>query len=113
MQTALLSNANHLLAQLPGPEGQRFATAFAHGTMSVELYAPVGADNQTPHQQDELYIVRSGQATLLVEGEPHPCAAGTVVFVPALADHRFVEFSADFTTWVIFWGPHGGEVEAA
>jgi mannose-6-phosphate isomerase-like protein (cupin superfamily) len=81
--------------------------------MSVELYAPVGVDMQTPHSQDELYIVRSGHAILLVEGEPHPCAVGTAVFVPALANHRFVKFSRDFTTWVIFWGPHGGEVEAA
>jgi hypothetical protein len=23
--------------------------------------------------------------------------------------HRFEEFSADFATWVMFWGPKGGE----
>ena len=23
--------------------------------------------------------------------------------------HRFVDFSDDFGTWVVFWGPEGGE----
>jgi len=32
-----------------------------------------------------------------------------VLFVPARVEHRFEEFSDDFATWVIFWGPKGGE----
>ena len=30
------------LARLPGPNGERFAALLAHGTMSVEVYAPRG-----------------------------------------------------------------------
>ena len=80
--------------------------------MSVELYAPRGVDPQTPHAQDELYIIHAGVATLVCEGEHSHCAAGTVHFVPAGADHHFESFSEDFATWVVFWGPAGGEPAA-
>lgn len=33
------------------------------------------------------------------------------MFVPAGMTHRFEDFSADFVTWVVFWGPEGGESE--
>jgi len=36
-------------------------------------------------------------------------APGMVLFVPAGTTHRFEDFSADFATWVVFWGPQGGE----
>jgi mannose-6-phosphate isomerase-like protein (cupin superfamily) len=109
------ATAAALLAKLPGkltpqwPMGERFTRAFAHGSMSVELYAPVGTDPQTPHAQDEIYIVHAGTATLTLQGERVACAPGTAVFVPAGAEHRFTEFSEGFATWVVFWGPAGGE----
>ncbi|MXY86086.1 MAG: cupin domain-containing protein, partial [Chloroflexi bacterium] len=31
-----------------------------HGTMSVGLYTPHEVDKQSPHNQDEVYIVASG-----------------------------------------------------
>ena len=31
------------------------------------------------------------------------------VVVPAGAVHRFVDFTDDFGTWVVFYGPEGGE----
>jgi len=46
---------------------------------------------------------------LLVEEERFPFVAGDVLFVPANALHRFVEFSDDLVTWAVFWGPEGGE----
>jgi hypothetical protein len=30
-------------------------------------------------------------------------------FVAAGVPHRFESFSDDFATWVVFWGPRGGE----
>lgn len=107
--------ASDLLALLPGrvtdawPDGERFVRALAHGSMSVELYAPVGTDPQTPHSQDELYFPISGEATLRIGNVTHAASPGTVFFVPAGVDHRFETFSEDFSTWVVFWGPQGGE----
>jgi mannose-6-phosphate isomerase-like protein (cupin superfamily) len=111
----LKATAAELLARLPGkpspgwPDGETFAVGLAHGTMSVEIYAPVGTDPQTPHAQDELYIILSGRAVFVIDGERHAAVPGTVLFVGANVEHRFVEFTADFTTWVVFWGPAGGE----
>ena len=51
-----------LLNKIPGkasaewPMGEPFALAFAHGSMSVEIYTPKATDIQTPHDQDELYF---------------------------------------------------------
>jgi len=91
------------------PEGERYAEAFSHGSMSFGLYAPIGRDPQTPHSQDELYIVHSGTAAITIAGDKQACAPGDVFFVAAGIEHRFHGMSADFSAWVVFWGPKGGE----
>ena len=115
MSRALKAAAADLLARLPGKvsgkwtQGERFTRAFAHGTMSVEFYAPAGVDPQTPHTQDELYFIHSGSGDFVLEGERHAFTAGMAFFVPARTEHRFENFTPDFSTWVVFWGPEGGE----
>lgn len=89
--------------------GERFVEAFAHGSMSVELYAPKGIDPQTPHAKDELYFIQSGSGKFIVNTECHEFKAGDCFFVPAGIPHRFESFTDDFATWVVFWGPEGGE----
>ena len=104
-----------LLARIPGPatsrwpEGERFAVALQHGTMKVELYAPEGSDPQAPHRQDELYVVMSGEGEFVCDGTRMAFGPGDVLFAAAGAIHRFENFSDDFATWVIFYGPDGGE----
>ena len=84
---------------------------FSHGSMSVELYKPVEVDHQEPHSQDELYIVASGSG-MFVNGDTRlPFETGEVLFVAAGVEHRFEDFSEDFSTWVIFYGPEGGEID--
>ena len=93
----------------PLQPGRQSALLLAHGTMELRWYAPSGTDMQTPHRQDEIYIVASGSGTFLCGEERHPFGPGDALFVPAGVPHRFEEFSPDFATWVIFWGPDGGE----
>ena len=50
---------NEALARIPGPKGERFAEVFTHGSLSVEIFAPHGVDNQQPHTRDEVYVVAS------------------------------------------------------
>ena len=103
------------LARLPGlptlryPQGEPFARMMAGGTMSVEVFAPKGADMQTPHLQDELYFVHSGSGEIVMNGQRFSAAAGDAFFVAAGVEHRFENFSEDFVTWVVFYGPQGGE----
>jgi len=88
-----------------------FVVVMKHGTMSLEYFAPVKTDTQTPHKQDEIYVVVKGDGFFFREGERVACKKGDVLFVPAGMDHRFENFSDDFATWVIFYDPDGGEEE--
>jgi len=86
-----------------------FKTLFQHGTLSVEIYKPDQVDLQQPHEQDEVYIVVSGSGTF-INGETNSSfGPGDFLFVPAGVEHRFIDFTDDFSTWVIFYGPKGGE----
>ena len=92
-----------------GSDGNRFWQGLAHGSMRTLLFKPLGKDVQQPHRQDEIYIVLSGSGSFSKAGETRPFKAGDVIFVEAGAEHRFETFSEDFATWVVFWGPDGGE----
>jgi oxalate decarboxylase/phosphoglucose isomerase-like protein (cupin superfamily) len=98
------AEASRLLPELPLP----FAVLFERGDVSVELYAPRGADIQSPHTRDELYIIASGSGTFRRADRVCNFNAGDLLFVPAHVAHRFESFSDDFRTWVIFFGPEGG-----
>lgn len=98
----------------PIPEGRRSAEMMAHGSMTLRYYAPSSVDAQTPHDQDEVYIVQAGRGTVLSGRsestlERRAFGPGDAIFVPAGHVHRFVDFSDDFAVWVVFWGPTGGE----
>lgn len=101
--------AQEALNQLDAEKSRLFAKVMEHGTMSVEIYRPVKTDPQTPHKQDELYIVISGNGEFINDGERSFFGKGDVLFVPAGIEHRFENFTDDFATWVIFYGAEGRE----
>lgn len=105
--------------------GHLSALLATHGSLEVRWFAPDPAKPQTPHDRDEIYVVASGScevwragvsapfaedSSLSVAGEDritvHP---GDVIFVPAGTEHQFEAMSSDFGTWMIFYGPEGGE----
>ena len=89
--------------------GERTAYGIRHGSMRAGLYAPRDRDLQTSHRQDELYIIASGTGTFVKNGEHVAFGPQDILFVEAGVEHRFEDFTDDFATWVIFWGPEGGE----
>ncbi|NJQ16226.1 cupin domain-containing protein [Streptomyces bohaiensis] len=78
-------------------------------TMSAGLYAlDAGAqDAQGPHEQDEIYLVVSGRASITVGEETTQVGRGSVVFVPARMPHRFHHVTEDLRVMVIFSPPEG------
>ena len=107
----------------PNDVGRSTALMLAHGSMELRWFAPKREDPQTPHDRDELYIIVSGtgvfmraveslpfdDTTLPVQGEERVrFGPGDALFVAAGTVHRFEEFSDDFATWVVFYGPEGG-----
>ena len=75
--------------------------------MSVGLYALNAGehDPQTPHRQDEVYVVVSGRASLTVGLETTQVARGSVVYVPAGVAHKFHHVSEDLRVLVVFSPP--------
>lgn len=61
-----------------------------------------GTDGQSPHDQDEIYYVQAGHAKIFIEGEDYDLGPGSIVFVPAYAEHRFHSISEDLKTLVFF-----------
>jgi mannose-6-phosphate isomerase-like protein (cupin superfamily) len=94
---------------IPTQDGEFFAGLFRHGSLEVEIYSPKRVDLQKPHSRDELYIVVSGTGWFVVEGSRMRFSAGDALFAAAGEMHRFEDFSDDFLTWVVFYGPEGGE----
>jgi mannose-6-phosphate isomerase-like protein (cupin superfamily) len=66
-----------------------------------------GLDDQTPHTEDEIYVVRSGRATLVATSGIVDVGPGSVVFVPAGEPHKFTEISEDLALVVVFAPPYG------
>jgi len=74
-------------------------------SLALKLYAPRGTDPQTPHTRDEIYIIATGTGEFVRENERITFAPGDVLFAAAGIPHRFENFSDDFATWVMFYGP--------
>ena len=71
------------------------------GTYSI----PAGAvDGQQPHTEDEVYVVLSGRGRLWTPTQVADVGPGTVAFVPAGEEHRFVDVEEELHVTVVF-GP--------
>jgi len=99
-------------AAIPWAEGQHAVEVLRRGTLNVRLSCPTPPNRQTPHEQDEIYVVMSGRGVLVADGERTPFEGGDLMFVAAGTEHHFEEFTEDIAVWVIFYGPPGGEVPA-
>ena len=96
-------------ARIPGPAGEHAAGLWDRGTLKVKLSCPVRPNQQTPHTQDEVYVIVRGRGVLFHDGKRDEFGPGDLMFVAAGTEHRFEDFSDDLTVWVVFFGPEGGE----
>ena len=97
-------------ARIPGPPDAHAISLFQHGTLAIKLSLPVGPNRQTPHEQDEVYIIARGSGFFVHDGKRDAIESGDAMFVAAGTEHHFEDFTKDFAVWVLFYGPSGGEV---
>ena len=99
-------------ALIPGSPGEHAASLWERGTLQVKLSCPVRPNQQTPHAQDEVYVIACGRGVLVHDGKRDELGTGDLAFVAAGTEHHFEDFTDDLTVWVMFFGPQGGEVPA-
>ena len=99
------------LAAVAASGAERYGVLLERGSLEIGFYAPGGTDPQSPHEQDEVYVIHTGHGRFLLGEAEQSFGPGDVLFVAAQTEHRFVDFSDDFGAWVIFFGPQGGERE--
>ncbi|MET7668235.1 cupin domain-containing protein [Micromonospora luteifusca] len=66
-----------------------------------------GVDEQSPHTEDEIYVVTAGRARIVTPDGAADVGPGSVVFVPAGEEHRFVEVTEDLALLVVFGPAYG------
>jgi mannose-6-phosphate isomerase-like protein (cupin superfamily) len=66
-----------------------------------------GLDAQSPHTEDEIYVVTAGRAKIVTPGGAGEVQPGSVIFVPAGEEHRFEEVTEDLALLVVFGPAYG------
>jgi mannose-6-phosphate isomerase-like protein (cupin superfamily) len=99
--------------RIPGPAGEHSVSVLQRGTLNLKLSLPVRPNQQTPHIQDEIYVIAGGRGVLFHDGRRDKFETGDVMFIAAGTEHHFEDFTDDLAVWVVFYGPPGGEVPAA
>lgn len=96
-------NLEALLAELRS-SGEPWLEFFRVSSLRAGLYVlpPGGWDQQSPHQEDELYFVSAGRAAFESGDRREPVTAGSIIFVPAHQPHRFTDIEEELRVLVFF-----------
>jgi mannose-6-phosphate isomerase-like protein (cupin superfamily) len=72
--------------------------------LSCGIYTlPKGArDLQSPHDEDEVYLVVRGKGRVRVGGEERQIGPGSLLYVRATSEHSFFEIEDEVTLLVFF-----------
>ena len=91
-----------------GSEPNHWVVHHSSDDLTVGTYSiPAGGhDDQTPHTEDEIYVVQAGRATLVTSSGSAEVGPGTVVFVPAGEAHQFTGIAEDLALLVLFAPPY-------
>lgn len=87
-----------------GGEQVHWVEQFRVPDLSIGSYsiAAGGIDGQSPHTEDEIYVVTAGRATMEAGGERAAVGPGAVIYVPAGEVHRFTDVTEDLALLVLF-----------
>ena len=93
----------------PDSTGATYVEHLHRTDLSVGTYSlRAGAiDPQSPHAEDEVYVITTGRAKFTGGGQTVDAAAGSVLFVPAGEPHRFHDITEDIAA-LVFFGPAEG-----
>ena len=89
--------------------GRRYLEFLRVPDLSVGLYRLEAGttDPQQPHGEDEVYVVTGGHGRFRAGEEEREVGPGSVLFVPARMEHRFLDVRETLEVLVVF-GPAEG-----
>ena len=96
-----------------GADANDWVVHLSSADLSLGTYSiPAGGeDDQTPHTEDEIYVVQAGRATLVTTSGIVDVGPGSVIYVPAGEAHKFTEVSEDLALVVVFAPPYGSRAQ--
>jgi mannose-6-phosphate isomerase-like protein (cupin superfamily) len=71
-------------------------------SMGLYVLPAGGTDPQSPHTEDEVYYVVSGQAKIKVADEDRVVQRGSIVYVVKNVEHHFHSIEEELTVLVFF-----------
>ena len=76
-------------------------------SLSCAIYhVPAGSDELSKaHEEDELYLILEGRASLRIEDTVHKVEKGTLMYVHAACDHSYFDVEEGITALVFFGAP--------
>jgi len=95
--------------------GKQFHEFLRVDAMSCGMYILPGGgeDTQTPHGEDEIYVVHRGSGKVQIGDATHAIRPGDVIFVAKEVEHRFFDFDSDLELLVVFAPAYTGRRTAA
>lgn len=93
----------------PDASGATYVEQFASADLSVGTYClrAGSTDPQSPHGEDEIYVVTAGTGRFTGGDTTVDVSAGSVLYVPAGEPHRFHDITQDLCVLVFFAPPEG------
>lgn len=87
--------------------GRTYLEFLREESMSAGLYvlAAGAVDEQSPHTEDEIYVVLAGRGRFTAGGIIREVAPHDVIFVPAHLPHRFHDITEELRLVVVFAPP--------
>src|SRR6185295_16987092 len=82
-------------ARIPGPTSEHAVRILQRGTLDIALSIPEHPIQQSPHEQDELYVIVRGGGILSHDGQRDRFEQGDLVSVAAGIEHQFEDISED------------------
>lgn len=108
---------NFALAELVAKSEQRgspYLEFLRVPQLSCGIYRlePSHRDNQSAHDEDEVYVVLKGRGKFVVDGKSIAIQPGSILYVPADTAHEFVDVEEELSMLVFFGsgGPSGAEI---
>lgn len=92
------------IKELASKSNERYLEFLRVPDMSMGLYTLKAGekDLQSPHNEDEVYLVLKGEAKVQIEDEKETIEAGSIVYVPARAAHNFLDIREELQLLVFF-----------